>query len=132
MSLTVANVGGTLTGGASVNLAFAGMVNAQKASFVLPTHTRLSGRQVDVLSTPAATTAKDPGVARGGLKITMSDRQTEEGCCTVSQGSVIIDVGVRWSLNQPEALVDEAIENLRALVFTQAFMDSVKKGILPQ
>jgi hypothetical protein len=131
MTLSVANVGGTLTGGSTVNLAFAGIVNAQKASFVAPTHTRLAGRQVDVLSTPAVTTAKEPGVARGGLKITFSDRQTEEGCCTVQQGSVIIDVGVRWSLNQPEALVDDAIEYLQALVFNAAFTDAVKKGILP-
>lgn len=130
MTQVVNNVGGTLTGGDSVNLTFIGLTGG-KASFVSPDHTRLAGRQVDVLASPAKTTAADPGVARGGLKITFSDRQTSEGCCTVTQGSVIIDVGVRWPLSQPEALVDEAIEYLQALVFTQSFIDAVKKGILP-
>lgn len=132
MSLTVTNVGGSLTGGASVALTYAGNVPGTKSQFVTPDHTRLAGRQVDIYSNPAKTTASDPGVARGGLKVTFSDRTAEEGCCTVQQGSVIIDVGVRWHLNQPEALLDDAIEYLQALVFNASFIDAVKKGILPQ
>lgn len=131
MSLVVANVGGTLTGGASENLTNIGSNVVGKSSFVLDAHTRLSHRQVDLLTTPAKTTPSDPGVARGGLRITFGDRQAVDGCCTVQQGSVIIDVGVRWSLNQPEALVDGAIEQLQALVFTTAFINAVKKGVLP-
>lgn len=131
MSLSVNNVGGSLSGGATQVLTFAGSQNGSKVSYVTPAHTRLAMRQVDFYSQAARTTPSDPGVARGGLKVTFGDRQAEEGCCTVQQGSVIIDVGVRWSLNQPATLVDDAIAELRALVFTAAFEDAVKKGILP-
>lgn len=132
MSFSVNNVGGTLTGGSTVPLTFAGSLNGTKSSFVTPAHARLAGRQIDVLTSPAKTTASDPGVARGGMKITFSDRTAEAGCCTIQQGSVIIDVGVRWHLNQPEALVDDAIDYLQALVFSAEFINAVKKGILPQ
>lgn len=128
---TLGNVGGTLTGGASVNLTAASSFKDGKASFVTPSHTRLEGRIVDVLVTQARTTASDPGVARGGLKIAFSDRESVEGCCSVSQGTVIIDANVRWPLSQPEALVDEAIEYLQALVFAPEFISAVKRGVLP-
>lgn len=131
MTITVANVGGTMTGGASVVLTAQANPAIGKASFITPLHTRLKPHVVDILVTQAVTTPKDPGVGRGGFKITIGDRTTEEGCCTVQQGSVIIDVGVRWPLNQPEALVDEALALLRALPFNTAFTDAVKKGILP-
>jgi hypothetical protein len=131
MSVTVANVGGTMTGGTSVALTYQGNLNAGKAVFTTPAHTRLAPRQVDFLVTQAVTTSKDPGVGRGGVKITYGDRATEEGCCTVQQGSVIIDVGVRWPLNQPESLVDDAIDMLQALMFNAAFLDAVKKGVTP-
>lgn len=130
MSLVVANVGGTLTGGASVTLNFAGNSDGKKAAYTHPDHTRLAPRVVDVLMKPAKTTNADPGIAQGGLKITFGNRQTSSECCTVQSGNVIIDTNVRWPLNQPETLVDDAIELLQALVFTQAFKDSVKKGIL--
>lgn len=132
MSLIVNNLGGALSGGTSQTLTYAGNLNGTKASFVLPTHTRLAQRAVDYYSNPAKTTAADPGVARAGMKITFSDRTSEEGCCTVQQGSVIVDLGVRWHLNQPETLVDDAIEELQALVFTPEFIQAVKKGVLPQ
>lgn len=131
MSLVVSNVGGTLTGGANQTLSSGGIPTPGKAVFFTPTHSRLAVREVDFLTTPAKTTATDPGVARGGLKITYGDRQSTEGCCTVQAGSVIVDVGVRWSLNQPESLVDDAISELQALVFTPAFIAAVKQGVLP-
>lgn len=131
MTVTVANVGGSMTGGSSVALTYQGNPQVGKATFSHPNNTRLTPRVVDFLVTPAVTTSKDPGVGRGGLKITFGDRQTEEGCCNVQQGSVIIDVGVRWALNQPESLVDDAIALLRAVLFNTAFTDAVKKGTLP-
>lgn len=127
----VVKVGATLTGGTDKTLSFSGMPLAGKSSFVAPGSTRLAPRTVDFLTNVPVTTKTDAGVARGGLKVTFSDRLVEEGCCTVQAGSVIIDVGVRWSLNQPESLVDEAIQYLQGLVFTQAFIDSVKKGVVP-
>jgi len=125
------NVGGTLGSGATVSLTSIGSNVVGKSSFVTPTHSRLANRQIDYLVTQARTTPTDPGVARGGLKVTFGDRQTSESCCSVQQGAVIIDVGVRWALNQPEDLVDNAIEYLQALVFSPQFIAAVKKGVLP-
>lgn len=132
MSLSLLNVGGTATGGSTVALVPAGVSsNGQKSSFLTPSSTRLAPRQIDFLSTPAKTTAADPGVARAGIKIYFGDRESTEGCCNVQQGAVIIDVGVRWHLNQPETLVDEALSYLRSVAFSIALADAIKKGILP-
>jgi hypothetical protein len=73
----------------------------------------------------------NPGVARTGVKISFADRQVEEGCCTVQAGAVIVDLGVRWSLNQPDTLVDDVVSYLRGIIYTAAFVDAIKKGILP-
>lgn len=133
MALSLNNVGGTQSGGTTTVLIPAGITGSGgKSVFLLPTSTRLAQRELDFLVAPAKTTANDPGVARAGLKLVFSDRQSgESGCCTVQQGSVIIDVGVRWHLNQPETLVDDAIAALRAAVFSTAFVDAIKKGVLP-
>lgn len=131
MSLTIPNFGGTLTGGADQALAYMGSPVPGKVSFVTSEHTRLAARQVDFTSSQTRTTTQDPGTARSGLKVTFSDRLIEEGCCTVQAGSVIIDLGVRWSLNQPESLADAAIAEVRALVFSPAFTALVKTGALP-
>lgn len=131
MSVALTNVGGTLTGGSTVNLSFAGNSTGTKASFLAPTSTRLAPKQVDFYSNPAKTSATDPGVARGGLKITFADRQATEGCCGVQAGSVIIDLGIRWSLNQPESLLDAALDYLQSAVFSAEFISAVKTGALP-
>lgn len=130
MSVTV-KIGATLTGGADVVLASAGLSAGGKSSFITPDHTRLNPQVVDFLVTPATTTKDDPGTARSGVKIAFANRVQGEGCCTVSPGTVIIDVGTRWPLSQPEELVDDALAMLRGLVYTQAFADAFKKGILP-
>lgn len=129
--MNLLNVGGTLTGGSTVVLTPAGLYAGGKASFTTPTHTRLEPEVIDFLVTPAKTSKTDPGVARSGLKISLANRVEEEGCCTVNAGTVIIDVGVRWPLGQPEAILDAAIQKLQALVFSQAFIDGAKKGVLP-
>lgn len=121
-------IGATLTGGSTLALSPAG-VTAGKSTFVTPSHTRLAPQTVE-MTVGGSSTGSNP-VARTGVKITFADRQVEEGCCTVQEGSVIIDLGVRWSLNQPAALADDVIELLRGLVFTTQFADAVTKGILP-
>lgn len=131
MTVTVANVGGTMTGGSDVVLRYGGNPLAGKASFTTPDHTRLTPRTVDFLTAAAVTTPKDPGVARGGFKITYGNRVSSAECCDVQQGVVIIDVGVRWHLNQPESLVDGGLSLLKSLTFNAAFIDAIKKGTLP-
>jgi hypothetical protein len=129
--MNLANVGGTMTGGATVVLTAAGLYAGGKASYTTPTHTRLTPQVIDFLVTPASTTKDNPGVARSGLKIALANRVETEGCCDVQAGTIIIDVGLRWPLSQPESVVDEAIDLLQSLVFNTAFVDALKKGILP-
>lgn len=130
MSFTI-KTGATLSGGTDRLLTSAGLYAGGKASFTAPTHTRLAPRLVDLLVSPPIARGADPGVARAGAKIMFADRQQSEGCCTVQPGSMIIDVGARWHLSQPETLADDAIAYLQGLVFHAAFIDAIKKGILP-
>jgi fructose-specific phosphotransferase system component IIB len=131
MSITLPNLGGTLTGGASATLSLQNTV-AGKATFNTSAHTRLTPQTVEFLTTGAKTSSTEPGVARAQLRITYADRQVPtEGCCTVQAGLVAIDVNVRWHLNQPESLVDEVIEAVQSLVFTTEFADMIVKGTLP-
>lgn len=132
MSLTV-KVGATLTGGSDVVLSSAGLSAGGKVSFITPDSTRLTPEQVDIFVSGPGTSGNknDLGTARTGFKIAFASRVTEEGCCTPAAGVVIADFGFRWPLSQPEAVVDDVIALLRGLVYTTAFADAVKKGILP-
>lgn len=133
MSVTLSNVGGTLTGGSSLVLANAGQNNvAGKVAFYTPTHTRLAAREVDFYVGAAKTTTTDAGVARAAAKVTFANRDAVEGCCTVKAGSVIVDLGIRWSLNQPDTLVDDALNTMASIVNSPTFKDAIKKGLLPQ
>lgn len=128
--MNIAHVGGTLTGGATVALSPSG-IQPGKSVFVTPSHTRLTPQIVQFTTTAPVTTAKDPGVARSGLQISFAGRQTEEGCCTVQQGQVVADIGLRWSLNQPSTLVDDVVELLQGIVMDPSFKDALTKGVLP-
>lgn len=132
MSLTLPNNGGTQTGGTNVVLTSSGKTANGKSSFVLPTHNRLAAREVDFTVAAAKTTNTDAGVARAGAKILLANRIEAADCCTVKAGSVIIDIGIRWSLNQDETLVDEAIDIAQSILYTEAFANAIKKGLLPQ
>lgn len=130
MSLVV-KLGATLTGGTDTTLVSAGLSAGGKASFVAPGHTQLTPHMVDLMVTAPTVTKTDSGVARSGIKVSYASRTAEEGCCTVQLGSVIFDVSARWPLSQPESVIDDALAMLKALVYTQAFADSIKQGILP-
>lgn len=121
----------TVTGGTSETLNYAGNPVVGKTSFTTPAHSRLSPHVVDFTANVPKTTQADPGVARAALKITFAERVTSEQCCTVQAGSVIIDVGVRWALNQPQALLDEALDTLRAILHTAEFERLVVSGVPP-
>lgn len=123
-------IGATLTGGSTAVLSPAGN-SGGKSTFVAPDHTRLTPETVEFTTSGGVPSGTNPGVARTGVKISFSDRQVEEGCCTVQAGAVIVDLGVRWSLNQPDTLVDDVVSYLRGIVYTDAFVDAIKKGILP-
>lgn len=131
MTLTFPNNGGSMTGGSSAAATYAGSPQPGRSSYTLPGHTRLTPRTLDVFVSQAVTTAADPGVARAGFKVTIGDRVSEEGCCSVQQGSVIADVSIRWSLNQSDSLVDTAIDYLQSMSFHQALVDAIKNGVPP-
>lgn len=128
---TLANVGGTLTGGTSVVLTNAGNPTGTRAVFYTPAHTRLAAREVDLTVQQAKTTDSDAGVARAGAKILLANRDPVSGCCSVQAGSVIIDINARWSLNQPATLVDEALELALSVIKSAEFANAIKLGILP-
>jgi len=130
MSLNV-TTGATLSGGSVVALANRGTSSGGKVSFVTPTSTQLEPRIIDFLVKTPVTNGTDPGVARAGLKIAFASRTEEEGCCTTKAGTVIVDLDIRWPLSQPSTVLDDVISYLRGLVYTQAFVDSIKLGILP-
>ena len=119
-----------MTGGATVALSPAGNVPG-KSTFVGPNHTRLVPNTVEFTASGGVPSGNNPGVARTGVKIQFANRLTEEGCCNVKAGSAIVDLGVRWSLDQPVTVVDDALAYLQGLVFSTAFIDAVKKGVLP-
>lgn len=129
MSLTI-KVGATLTGGSDVVLSGSGVAPG-RSSFTTPDHTRLTPETVAFSISQSGVTKDSQGRARTGVKMSFTDVLAEEGCCTSKAGSVIVDMGVVWDLSQPEALADKMISYLRGVVYTTAFADAVKKGILP-
>jgi len=128
---TNVTVGATLSGGTSTTLTNRGNSSGGKVSFATPTSTQLEPRIIDFLITPPVSNGSDPGVARAGLKVAFASRTVVTGCCDPKVGSVIIDLNIRWPLSQPDTLVDSAISYIRGLVYTQAFVDSIKLGVLP-
>jgi hypothetical protein len=128
----IINISPTISGGTATTLTPAGLSAGNKASYTAPTHTRLEPRLVDFLvQAPSPQKNGVPGVGRNALKVNFASRTAEEGCCSVSAGSIIVDISVRWPLDQPEALLDSALEYAATLIRTDAFKDGAKKGTLP-
>lgn len=124
-------VGATLTGGSDVTLSPAGN-QPGRSSYTAPGHSRLEPETLDFfIKNPTSKNPAAPGTATTGVKISFASREVEEGCCTVKSGAVVADVGIRWDLSQPATVVDDVIAYIRGVVYTTAFEDAVKKGILP-
>lgn len=128
----IVNINPTVTGGTAKTLTSSGPSGPGKVSFVSPDHTRLKPRVIDFgVTNPNPQRNGDPGVARTTVKLTWADRETAEGCCTVSTGSNIIDLSIRQALNQDEALLIDELAYFRAIVNSTEFTDLWQKGILP-
>lgn len=130
MSVTLL-IGPTLSGGTSTVFASTGAYASGKASFSAPDSTRILPKTVDFLTKNPTPQGSNPGVARGGLKVSVANRVEDSDCCNVLPGTIIIEVDARWPLTQPEAILDEAISIFRAAVNSSTFVDSIKKGVLP-
>lgn len=120
--------GATLTGGSVVTLQSSG-VQPGRSTFVGPDHTRATPETV-AFTVSGSNTGANP-VARSGITISFGNREVAEGCCTTSNNLAQADIGVRYGLACPETMVDDLIARIRAVVYTQVFVDQVKKGILP-
>lgn len=131
MSQSIANVGGSLTGGSTIVLTPSG-VSPGKATFVTPDHTRLVTRTVEVTSSQRPPTSTTPGQARAGIKVTFSDVVAEEGCCTPKLGNVVLNFGFSWDLSQPDTNVTGAVDLFVATLQDTDFRNLLLKGIMPQ
>lgn len=126
--MNLLNVGGSLTGGSTVVLHPAG-VSAGGTSYVTAAHTRQ--KQELIQFSQSANGSQQAPVARTGLKITLADREVAEGCCTVTEGSIIADLGIRWNLNQSVTQAQRMLDLLRATVSSTQFGEAFLKGLLP-
>lgn len=119
-----------MTGGANYVLSSAG-VSAGKSVFTAAGHDRLNPYLVEFYTTNPVPVNGEPGVARAGIKISRSVRETEEGCCNVKAGAYIVDIGFRWNLNQSVTDADDVYDLLKALLFNTAAQQVWRSGVLP-
>lgn len=132
MSFDVLNVGGTMTGGATMALTSAGVTQTGKVSFTTPTSTRLTPEYVYFkVSGGDPGNAGNPGTAKTTMSVAFADRSVEEGCCTAVAGYIVGEVEFRWPLALPEATLIEAYDLFRSLVNSIQFKDAMTKGTLP-
>jgi hypothetical protein len=132
MSFNVSNVGGTMTGGATMALTSAGVTQTGKVSFTTPTSTRLTPEYVYFrVSGGDAGNASNPGTAKATVSVAYADRTVAEGCCTTQAGFIVLEAEARWPLTLPEATVVEAYDLFRSLVNSAQFKDAFIKGTLP-
>lgn len=130
MSVTI-KIGATQTGGTDLVLTNTGDNKPGEVVLSPSTSTRLLPKVVKLFTNTPVTSGTNPGSARAGLRVILASRVTEEGCCTVTPGTLTIDLSVNWPLSQPESLVDEGIAQIRGLVFSPEFVALVKSGRLP-
>lgn len=132
MSFNVANVGGTMTGGATVALSSAGVTQTGKVAFTTPTSTRLTPQNVYFkVSGGEPANASNPGTGKTIVSVAYADRTTEEGCCTPAAGFIQFEVEVKWPLSLPQTTLQSAMDLFRSLVNGTQFSDAVIKGITP-
>lgn len=127
--MTTLTIGGTQSGGTSKTLTPAGGVDG-RYSFVFPEHTALAGRRM-TLSVKNTPVSKDSlGVQEALVDFALTDAAAAEGCCGTTSGGVYINLKLRWSLNQPDTMVDTALDYLQGIAFSSILEDMIKKGII--
>lgn len=132
MSFNASNVGGTMTGGATVALTSAGVTQTGKVSFTTPSSTRLTPEHVYFkVSGGDPANAGNPGTAKANMSVAFADRSTAEGCCTATAGYIVFEAEGRWPLGLPEATLVEAYDLFRSLVNSAQYKDAMIKGTLP-
>lgn len=130
MSLTI-NIGGSFTGGTPTVLTSVGGSQPGQSLLQFPTSSRLTPRQLKLISNTPVTNRSNPGTVRTSARFILGNRVESEGCCTVTAGTVIGEINVTWPLSQPDTLIDDLVDMMRAYVMTSAFVDQIKRGTLP-
>lgn len=120
----------TVTGGTSTTLTPNGYANG-KGVYLFPSNSHLAPARIEISAKGPVSSPSNPGVARSVSKLTRGTRVVSEGCCDAVEGYAIADLTVRWSLSQPESVLDSLIADLRAYVQSDAFVSTIKAGILP-
>lgn len=132
MSFNALNVGGTMTGGATVALTSAGVTQNGKVSFTTPTSSRLTPEHAYFkVSGGDPGNATNPGTAKTVMSVAYADRTIPEGCCVGSAGYIVLEAEARWPLGLPEATLIEAYDLFRSIVNSTEFKDAMTKGTVP-
>lgn len=127
MSLTI---GGTQSGGTAKTLSAAGQDSSGRHRFAFPEHTALSQRLIVVGVKTQPVTKDSLGAQEASVDLILTESAAAEGCCDTVTGGVYINLKLRWSLNQPSTLVDDAIDYLQGVAFATFLDDAIKKGIV--
>lgn len=127
--MSALTIGGTQSGGTSKTLSPAGGTNG-RYSYVFPEHTALSTRRLTVGVKSAKVTKDSLGSSEATVDLELANASAAEGCCGTVSGGVYINVKIRWTLNQPDTLVDLGIDYLQGVAFATFLEDAIKKGII--
>lgn len=132
MSVEVTNVGGSMSGGVSKTLVFAGSPVAGKMSYQVSGSTVIAPRKVDFTVTQPAISSATAGQLKAGIKTQASNRTSEEGCCTATVGFIKAETAFAWDLSQDAALFDELYDLHVATLAMSSTRERIKQGLLPQ
>lgn len=130
MTITI-KTGATLTGGTDLVYSDSGQGSSGERVFASTTSTILEPRQIKIKATIPTTTSANPGSSRSEVRFILGSRVQDEGCCTVSAGTVMASLTTAWPLTQPVDLVDELIDQIRGFVYTDEFVNLLKQGRIP-
>lgn len=120
----------TITGGTDYVFTASGY-NGSRYQYLGQSNSHLTPTRLELAIGKPVDSKNGPGTASSQTKITVGSRVVEEGCCTASNGTVVVDLKVRWNLMQPESQLDDAIALARAWVQSPQFVNSIKAGFMP-
>jgi hypothetical protein len=128
--MSALTIGGSQTGGTSKTLTPAGIDASGRYRFAFPEHAALSQRLMTVGVKSQPVTKDSLGSQEASIDFVLSEAAPSEGCCTVQQGGVYINLKMRYNLNQPESLWLTAIQYLQGAAFAGFLEGLLTKGVV--
>lgn len=129
MSKSIANVGGSLTGGATVVLVPAG-ISGSKSSYQVTGSTRAVPKLVAFVSVPSQTTKTGTSNARSEFKVTIGEDISEEGCCATVIPLFILDLGARIPNGISATTIEEGLNLAAAMLLDSGVRSMFTTGLL--